>query len=411
MTPLRVNRERLKQAMDAISAIGATPRGGVHRLALDEQDGRARDLLSAWCHEAGYTVRVDGIGNLFARRPGRLSDAPPLLIGSHLDSQPRAGRFDGPVGVIAALEVMRTLDDHGIVTDRPIDLVDWTNEEGARFQPPLLGSGVFAGAHELAWALDRRDAQGVSVGDALQRIGYAGAATAGMPIGGYIELHIEQGVVLEQAGKTIGIVSGFAGIRDTRVIVLGESVHAGPLPMSARRDAMVGAARMVLAAQEVGLAHAPDARVTIGRLSIPSDSHSVVPGRVEFVLDVRHPEAAALAVLQSGLELRFRRIAAEQGLAVEFELAWHYAPIAFDEALRGQIRAAAVACSYSHLELPSRAGHDALNIARMAPTAMIFIPCLKGISHNESEFASDEDIAAGADMLLAATQSATLIRT
>ncbi|MCW8163564.1 Zn-dependent hydrolase [Verminephrobacter aporrectodeae subsp. tuberculatae] len=406
MQAIQVNRARLKQAMETISAVGATPRGGLHRLALGDADKQARDLLCAWCTQAGYPVRVDRIGSMYARRAGRSEGDPPVLIGSHLDSQPMAGRFDGAVGVVAALEVMRTLDDHGIATHLPIDLVNWTNEEGARFQPPLLASGVFAGAHALEYALSRQDSAGLSVASELERIGYAGAHAAGFPISSYIELHIEQGVVLEQARATIGVVSGFVGIRDTRVSVLGENVHAGPLPMQLRRDALVGAAQMVLAAQEVGLAQSPDARVTVGRLSVPSDSHSIVPGRVDLVLDLRHPDAASLDALQAQLQERFAQIATRLGLSVQFEPYWNYVPIVFAPTLREHIRAAARMHGYPCLDLPSRAGHDALNIARVAPTAMIFIPCLKGISHNESEYASDEDIAAGADVLLAATLAA-----
>lgn len=406
MQTIKVNRARLAEAMKRISEVGATAKGGVHRLALDDKDKEARDLLRAWCADAGYPVRVDRIGNMFARRPGRIAGEKPVLIGSHLDSQPRAGRFDGPVGVIAALEVMRTLDENGITTDRPIDLVNWTNEEGARFQPPLMASGVFAGEFDLEETLKRQDKQGVSIGAELQRTGYAGLEPVGFPVSSYIELHIEQGVVLEQANKTIGVVSGFVGIRDTRVSVIGESVHAGPLPMRLRKDALVGAAKMVVAAQEIGFAHAPDARVTVGRLSVPSDSHSIVPGKVDLVLDVRHPDATRLDALQAELEARFRGIAAEQGLTVEFETQWYYAPVAFDHGMRQQIRAASDAYGYTHLDLPSRAGHDALNMAKVAPTSMIFIPCLKGISHNEAEFATDQDIAAGADVLLAATLAA-----
>jgi N-carbamoyl-L-amino-acid hydrolase len=408
MKAIKVNRARLKAAMESISAVGATPRGGLHRLALGDKDKEARDMLRDWCTQAGYPVRVDRIGNMYARRAGRHEGELPVLIGSHLDSQPMAGRFDGPVGVIAALEVMKTLDDLGIATDRPIDLVNWTNEEGARFQPPLLASGVFAGAYELEFALSRQDNDGVSVASELERIGYAGTHPASFPISSYIELHIEQGVVLEQAHATIGVVSGFVGIRDTRVSVFGENVHAGPLAMHLRRDALIGAAQMVLAAQELGLANAPDARVTVGRLSVPSDSHSIVPGRVDLVLDVRHPDAASLDALQAQLEDRFRLICAKLGLSVEFEPYWNYAPIVFDPAVREHIRSAAEQHGYPCLDLPSRAGHDALNVAKVAPTAMIFIPCLKGISHNEAEFATDEDIAAGADILLAATLAAAM---
>jgi N-carbamoyl-L-amino-acid hydrolase len=407
---IRINRERLQGTMDLMSAVGATPNGGVHRLSLDDKDREARDLLKRWCEQSGFAVRVDRIGNMFARRAGKNPALPPLLIGSHLDSQPMAGRFDGPAGVLAALEVLRTLDDLSLATEHPIDLVNWTNEEGARFRPPLLASAVFAGVHALEFALAQRDDGGLTVAQELARIGYAGPEPVGGPIAGYIELHIEQGTVLEDARATIGVVSGVVGIRDTKVIVTGEDTHAGPLPMHLRRDALVGAAKMVIAAQEIGLSHAPDARVTVGRLSVPSNSHSVVPGRVDLVLDVRHPESDSIGPLQEALERRFRQIASESNLAVAFEEIWYYPPVVFDPRLRGFIRDTAAGCGYPQLELPSRAGHDAWNIARVAPSAMIFIPCRGGISHNEAEFAEPEHIAAGADVLLGAVVAADALR-
>jgi N-carbamoyl-L-amino-acid hydrolase len=284
--------------------------------------------------------------------------------------------------------------------------VNWTNEEGARFRPPLLASGVFAGVYDLEFALSRQDDAGHTVGSELTRIGYAGAYDAGCPVAGYIEVHIEQGTVLQEARAIIGNVTGVVGILDTKVTVTGEDAHAGPLPMERRRDALVGAAKMILAAQDVGLANAPDARVTIGRLSVPSNSHSVVPGRVEMVLDIRHPQERAIEALQAALEQRFQAIAAESGLKVAFEGLWYYQPVSFAPQLRAAIDAGAQALGYAHLALPSRAGHDAWNIARVAPAAMIFIPCRDGISHNELEFAEDVHIAAGADILLAAVLAA-----
>lgn len=406
MDVIAVNRERLRDSMIRMSEVGRTANGGVHRLALDDKDREARDLLKAWCEASGFPVRVDRIGNMFARRPGRRADRAPIIIGSHLDSQPMAGRFDGPVGVLAALEVMRTLDDRQIATDHPFEVVNWTNEEGARFRPPLLASGVFAGVYDLAFALSRQDDSGRTVESELLRQHYAGDHPVGGPVAAYIEVHIEQGTVLQDAGAVIGNVTGVVGIRDTTVVVTGEDVHAGPLPMAARRDALVGAAGMVLAAHEIGLANAPDARVTVGRLSVPSNSHSVVPGRVDMVLDVRHPDADALDALQSRLERRFVEIATERRLDVAFEPMWDYRPVAFAPHLRAAIGAAAEAHGYAQLALPSRAGHDAWNIARIAPAAMIFIPCRDGISHNELEFAEGAHIAAGADVLLAAALAA-----
>jgi len=410
MVVVAVDRERLRDTMIRMSEVGSTANGGVHRLALDDKDREARDLLKAWCEASGFRVRVDRIGNMFARRPGRRADLAPIVIGSHLDSQPMAGRFDGPVGVLAALEALRTLDDRQIATDHPLELVNWTNEEGARFRPPLLASGVFAGVYDLDFALSQRDDSGLTVASELVRVGYAGEHPVGGPVAAYIELHIEQGTVLQEAGAVIGNVTGVVGIRDTNVVVTGEDVHAGPLPMVARRDALVGAASMVLAAQEIGLANAPDARVTVGRLSVPSNSHSVVPGRVDMVLDVRHPDADALDALQSTLERRLVEIAAERRLDVSFEQLWSYQPVAFAPHLRDAIGAAAEAHGHAHLALPSRAGHDAWNIARIAPAAMIFIPCRDGISHNELEFAQDAHIAAGADVLLATALAADAAR-
>lgn len=406
MELITVDRARLRDTMIRMSEVGKTAKAGVHRLALDDKDREARDLLKSWCEASGFLVKIDRIGNMFARRPGRSPDLAPILMGSHLDSQPMAGRFDGPVGVLTALEVLRTLDELQIVTEHPLELVNWTNEEGARFRPPLLASGVFAGAYDLTFALSRQDDAGHTIADELARIGYAGKHPVGGPVAAYIEVHIEQGTALQEARAVIGDVTGVVGIRDTKVTVTGEDTHAGPLPMQRRRDALVGAAQMVLAAQEIGVAGAPDARVTIGRLTVPSNSHSVVPGCVEMVLDIRHPDEHAVDALQRVLERRFRDIAAKCGLDVSFEPMWSYPPVPFAPHLRTAITAASQAHGYAHLALPSRAGHDAWNIARVAPAAMIFIPCLDGISHNEREFAEDRHIAAGADVLLATALAA-----
>ncbi len=376
-------------------------------MALTDEDKACRDLLANWCHEAGFSVEVDRVGSMFATRPGHGEAASPLLIGSHLDSQPYAGAYDGPLGVLAALEVMESLNDHGIQTPMPIQLVNWTNEEGARFRPPLLASGVFAGQYDLDFALAVKDDAGMSVGAELERIGYAGTASPGWPVAGYIEIHIEQGTVLERAEVPIGVVSGVVGIRDIKVSVFGEDTHAGPLEMSARRDALVGAAGMILAANRIGLEHAPDARVTVGRIAVPSNSHSVVPGLCEFTLDLRHPERAGLDALEETALAAFQEIAAERGLDVTFEPIWAYPPIEFDKALRAKIADAADALGYTHMALPSRAGHDAWNLARVAPSAMIFIPCRDGISHNEREFAEFDHMAASADVLLRTVLSMT----
>jgi N-carbamoyl-L-amino-acid hydrolase len=400
MKLLGVDRARLKRTFDDISSFGATAAGGLHRLALSDPDRDARRRLVELCQQSGYEVNIDRVGSVFATRLGRDPAKPPLMIGSHLDSQPLGGRFDGAVGVIAALEVMRSLDDREIQTEISVQLVNWTNEEGVRFRPPLLASGVFAGVYGLDFALEQQDDDGCSLADELERIGFAGPTMPGWPLSGYIEIHIEQGTVLERARRPIGIVSGVVGIRDLMVKVRGEDSHAGPGEMHLRRDALVGAAEMILKANEIGLRHAPEARTTVGRIAVPSNSHSVVPGRADFVLDIRHPEAGALDALESELRDAFRSIAATRRLEAEFEALFDYPPIHFDAALQRSIGTAAERHGYATLSLPSRAGHDAWNIARMAPAAMIFIPCRDGISHNEAEFAEFEDIAASADVLL-----------
>jgi beta-ureidopropionase / N-carbamoyl-L-amino-acid hydrolase len=397
-----VDRDRLRRSFEDLSTFGATANGGLHRLALTDADRDVRRRVVELCDEAGFEVTVDRVGSIFATRRASKVDAPPLLIGSHLDSQPHGGRYDGPVGVVAAFEVMRRLDDLGIDTTCPVQLANWTNEEGARFRPPLVASGVFAGLYGLDFALSRADTAGLTIGAELQRIGFAGRVRPGWPLRGYIEIHIEQGTVLEKANTLIGVVTGIVGIRDLIIRVTGEDAHAGPLDMHLRRDALVGAARMIVEANAIGLGAAPDGRVTVGRISVPSDSHSVVPGFAEFVVDLRHPEAAGLDVLEERVRAAFSAIAHRSHLEVAFEPMWEYPPVEFDALIRAAIRDSAARLGLSTLVLPSRAGHDAWNIARVAPAGMIFIPCRDGVSHNEAEYADFEHIAASADVLLGA---------
>lgn len=397
---LRIDADRFAKRFSKMSAIGRTAGGGVHRLALTDADKACRDLLRSWCEAAGFSVEIDQVGSMFATRTGRDAHAPPILIGSHLDSQPYAGAYDGPLGVLAALEVLETLEDAGLETTRRVQLVNWTNEEGARFRPPLIASATFAGLRSVDETLAVTDGEGRTYGAELERIGYAGRLRPGWPIAGYIEVHIEQGTVLESAGAVIGVVTGGVGIRDFEVTVVGEDTHAGPLPMSERRDALVGAASMILSASEIGLAHVPDARVTVGRIAVPSNSHSVVPGRAVFTLDLRHPDEAGLDALETALWEAFAAIGQACDLAVERRSLWTYAPFAFDPGLRRVMTEAAAGHGYVSLDLPSRAGHDAWNMARLAPTAMIFIPCRAGISHNEREYADPEHMAASAQVLL-----------
>ncbi|MEQ8967850.1 MAG: M20 family metallo-hydrolase [Azospirillaceae bacterium] len=402
-TPLAIDSGRLMETFEAMNRIGATAAGGVHRLALSEEDRRARDLLVHWARQSGYAVAVDAIGSVFLRRDGRDGDAPPIVIGSHLDSQPMAGRYDGPAGVLTALEVLRTLDDAGIATARPVEVVDWTNEEGARFAPPLLGSAVFSGALGLDDALAITDADGVVLGDALADIGYAGAEQPGHPIAGYVEVHIEQGRVLERRGASIGIVTGVVGIRDLRITVTGESTHAGPTPLADRRDALVGASEMVLALNRLGLDRGEGARVTVGRFEVPSASHSVVPGRVAFVVDLRHPAQEGVDGLEAEVRETVRAIGEERGLDVTIEPFFSNPARPFHDDVRSAIARAAAAHGLPVHDLPSWAGHDAWNMAPLAPSGMIFIPCRDGVSHNEAEHAEPRHLIDAANVLLGTT--------
>jgi N-carbamoyl-L-amino-acid hydrolase len=396
---LRVNRTRLAARLHEMAQIGATARGGVHRLALTDVDRQGRDLLAEWCEYGGHELVVDNVGSMFATRKGTMPQIPPFLIGSHLDSQPMAGAFDGSVGVLCALEVLDSLNDLDIETRQSIQCVNWTNEEGARFRPPLVASSIFAGLLDAQSALDCRDPEGIRYGDELKRIGYAGTHASGWPISGYIEVHIEQGTVLEEADAVIGVVTAGVGIRDLTVTVVGDNAHAA-CAMHCRRDALVGAAEMIIATSTLGLEAGPDAGGTVGRITVPSDSHSVVPGLAKFTLDMRHPNREELDALEAAARRRFQEIAAARHLEVSFESIFEYLPIPFDTLLRQQIQGAADGLGHATRNLASRAGHDAWNMARIAPAAMIFIPCRDGISHNEAEFAEFEHIAAAADVLL-----------
>ncbi|GIX47407.1 MAG: Zn-dependent hydrolase [Candidatus Tectimicrobiota bacterium] len=399
--PWTVNGERLWEALMAMAQIGATPRGGVCRLALTDADREARDLFVRWAREAGCRVEVDQMGNLFARRPGKEDHLPPVLTGSHLDSQPTGGKFDGAYGVLAALEVVRTLNDLRCETRRPIEVVVWTNEEGSRFAPAMIASGVFAGEFSLDYGLSRCDRDGVSIGQELDRIGYAGPRPCGgQPVHAYFEAHIEQGPILEAEGKTIGVVLGIQGIRWVDCTLEGTAAHAGTTPLPARRDALLGAARVIQAASEVAAAHAPEARTTVGELRVHPNSRNVIPGRVDFTLDLRHPHAETLQAMSEALRAAFDRVCAEQRLAGQWQEIWYAPPTAFDPDCIAAVRRAAERLGLPHRDIISGAGHDAKYLAQVCPTAMIFIPCRDGLSHNEAEAISPADAAAGASVLL-----------
>jgi beta-ureidopropionase / N-carbamoyl-L-amino-acid hydrolase len=403
MRNLKVDGERLWASLMELARIGATAKGGVCRLAASDLDGEARRLFIRWCEEAGCTVTIDRIGNIFARRPGRNPELPTVMAGSHLDTQPTGGRFDGAYGVMAGLEVVRSLNDLGYETEAPIEIVAWTNEEGSRFSPAMVGSGVFAGVFGLEQALATRDnnTAGLTLGGELERIGFAGpAAVGGRPVAAYFEAHIEQGPILEAAGLPIGIVSGAQGQRWYEIAVTGQEAHAGPTPMPRRRDALVGAARMIDAVNKIGHAHAPHACATVGFVEVSPNSRNTIPGRVFFTVDFRHPEDAVLSAMDRDLRAACAAAAATQSLEVAVEEFWYFPPTPFDPRLVGAVREAAMAQGYPHQDIISGAGHDAVYLARVTPAAMIFVPCIGGISHNEIEDANPADLTAGCNVLL-----------
>ena len=399
--PVRINGQRLWDSLMEMAKIGATAKGGVCRLALTDLDRDGRDLFVRWAREAGCTISVDRMGNVFARRAGKDDTLAPVVTGSHADSQPTGGRFDGIYGVLGGLEVIRSLNDHGIETDRPIEVVIWTNEEGSRFAPAMVASGVFAGVFTLDYGLSRADVDGRTMGQELERIGYAGDQPMGKPIHAAFELHIEQGPILEAEGKTIGVVHAAQGQRWYEVVYTGQESHAGPTPMPTRRDALVGAARVIDLVNRIGLEHAPYACATVGMLQVHPNSRNVIPGRVFFTIDIRHPDDAVLAEMDRKVREGVARIAVETKLEVsKLEQIFYYAPIAFDQACVDSVRAAAERFGYSHRDIVSGAGHDACYLSKVAPTAMVFVPCVGGISHNEIEDATPEWIEAGGNVLL-----------
>ncbi|MBN9116895.1 MAG: Zn-dependent hydrolase, partial [Pandoraea sp.] len=384
---VRVDGARLWDSLMQLAQIGATEKGGVCRLALTDLDRQGRDRFVTWAEEIGCTVRVDAIGNIFARRAGRNDALPPVMTGSHIDTQPTGGKFDGNYGVLAGLEVLRTLNDNGIVTEAPLEVAVWTNEEGSRFVPVMMGSGVYAGAFTLDHALAQRDREGVSVADALRAIGYAGSAPAvgqAGAVGAYFEAHIEQGPVLEAHGKTIGVVQGALGQRWYDVTVTGVEAHAGPTHMELRRDALLAAAQLIQAVNRIACEHAPHARGTVGWVDNYPNSRNVIPGRVTLSVDLRAADDATLDALDAKLRAECDALRTN-GIDVAIEPVVYFPPQPFAPALVDAIRSGAQALGLSSMDAISGAGHDAVYLARVAPTAMIFVPCKDGISHNEIE--------------------------
>lgn len=403
MKNLQINGERLWDSLMEMAKIGATEKGGNCRLALTDLDKEGRDLFVGWCKDAGCTIRVDKMGNIFARRPGRNNDLPPVMCGSHLDTQPTGGRFDGVYGVLAGLEVIRTLNDMNYVTEHPVEVSVWTNEEGSRFAPAMVASGVFAGVFDLEYGLSRADVDGKTMGEELERIGYAGEdEVGGRPIHAFFETHIEQGPILEAEEKTIGVVTDAQGQRWYEINLTGVESHAGPTPMAIRKDALLGAARIIDLVNKVGLDNAPVACATVGMIDVHPNSRNVIPGRVFLTVDFRHPDADVLAKMDAELRAGVEEITSKIGLECELEQIWYSPPVPFDKDCVNAVRNAATECGYSSREIVSGAGHDACYINRVAPTGMVFIPCIDGISHNEVEDAKPEWVTAGGNVLMRA---------
>ena len=402
-TNQRIDGKRLWDSLMGFAEIGATPKGGVRRLTLTDVDRRGREKFRGECEAAGLTVRVDEIGNMFARRPGRDPARLPVLLGSHLDSQPSGGKFDGALGVIAGLEVMRSLNDLGIVTEAPVELINWTEEEGSRFGHSLMGSGVWAGVYARDKVYALTDTEGVTVETALDAIGYHGAEPAKpFPADAYFELHIEQGPILEREEKQIGIVTGAQAQVWYDVVVTGQDSHAGTTPPSARKDALVCAARIIDLVDRMMRARGEDGRGTVGQLLVSPNSRNVIPGEVRFSVEFRHPNDAELDRLDAQFPREAGFIARDCGVQLELTQLFKIPAQPFDPACVDLVRQASARLGYPAREIVSGAGHDAVYVARHVPTAMIFTPCKDGLSHNEAESIEPEEAEAGCQVLFEA---------
>ena len=396
----RVDAARLWDSLMEMAKIGGTPKGGCNRLTLTDLDKQGRELFIGWCEAAGLTVSVDGMGNLFARRPGQDGSLPPVMMGSHLDTQPTGGKFDGVLGVLGALEVMRTMNDLNIKTRHPVEIANWTNEEGSRYAPAMIASGVFAGAYTKDFAYAMTDRDGLRFGDELERIGFKGPEPVGKPVHAFFELHIEQGPILEDENIEIGVVTHGQGQRWYELTLTGFESHAGSTPMARRKDALLGAARVVELVNRIGLAHPPLAVSTVGMLTPYPGSRNVIPGSVFLTAEFRHPDDAVLETMNAALNEGVARICAAIGLEHDLKLVFSYAPVAFDPGCVAAVRRGTEAHGYSHRDIVSGAGHDACYLARVAPTAMIFTPCVDGVSHNEAEHIKPEWARAGTEVLM-----------
>ncbi len=398
---LRINGDRLWDSLMEMAKIGPGVAGGNNRQTLTDADAEGRALFQKWCEDAGCTMGVDQMGNMFARRDGTDPEALPVYVGSHLDTQPTGGKYDGVLGVLGGLELIRTLNDLGIRTRHPIVATNWTNEEGTRYAPAMLASGVFAGVHTQDWAYDREDADGKSFGEELARIGWRGDEEVGArKMHAFFELHIEQGPILEAEEKDIGVVTHGQGLSWTQITVTGKDAHTGSTPMPMRKNAGLAMARILEKVDEIAWSHAPHAVGAAGHIDVYPNSRNVIPGKVVFTVDFRSPELDVITDMENRLRVAAEDIVDEMGLQIAFEKVGGFDPVKFDEGCVSAVRNAAERLGYSHTDIISGAGHDACWINRVAPTAMIMCPCVDGLSHNEAEEISKEWAAAGADVLL-----------
>ena len=397
---LRINPDRLWDSLMEMAKIGPGVAGGNNRQTLTDEDGEGRHLFKRWCEEAGLSVAVDQMGTMFARREGTDPDALPVYVGSHLDTQPTGGKFDGVLGVLGGLEVIRSMNDLGIKTKHPIVVTNWTNEEGTRFAPAMIASGVFAGEIDLDWAYDRTDAKGKRFGDELERIGWKGEEEVGhRKMKAFFELHIEQGPILEDEGIDIGVVTHGQGLWWLQFTLTGKDSHTGSTPMPKRRNAGLGMARITELVHEVAMDFQPDAVGAIGHVEVYPNSRNVIPGKVVFTVDIRSPDLDTLTQMRERIEDGAATICEALDIACDVEAVGHFDPVAFDEGCVSAIRDAAERLGYSHRNIVSGAGHDACWINRVAPTAMVMCPCVDGLSHNEAEEITKDWARAGADVL------------
>jgi N-carbamoyl-L-amino-acid hydrolase len=401
MNELRVNGDRLWASLMELAKIGATEKGGVKRLTLTDLDKQGRDLVVGWAKDAGMSITIDQIGNVFMRRDGRNNALPPIMTGSHIDTQPTGGKFDGNYGVLAGIEVVRTLNDHGVQTEAPIEVAFWTNEEGSRFVPVMMGSGVFCGAFTLEHAYAAKDVDGKTVGEELERIGYKGEQVPGQhPIGAYFETHIEQGPVLEDEGKVIGVVPAVMGLSWYDCTVTGMEAHAGPTPMHLRKDAMQVSTRIIQEVVSIANRYPPYGRGTVGMMQVFPNSRNVIPGEVKFSIDLRNVNDELLNTMHEEMLAFIEKTRQESGLGIKIERVSYYPPCPFHPDCVEAVRSATASLGYSTMDVVSGAGHDAIYAARVAPAGMIFVPCKDGISHNEIEDAKPEHLEAGCNVLL-----------